>query len=86
MQKRVNYDERAERARLIIELRTIASKWLEIDPPVASILLGVVSGLQAGVSRELALYLVDFTKTCLPEDKKKKLNLEIGLQRRFAEK
>lgn len=86
MQKCVNYDERAEQARLIIELRKVSSKWLEIDCTVSSILLGVIAALQAGVSKELAIYLLDFSKSCIADDARKKLNLELGLQRRFAEK
>src|SRR5574342_421385 len=79
MMKNINYDERAERTKLILELYTIADNWLEIDCAISSVILGTIAALKAGVSHELAVYLLDFSKACMNPEMKKRLIHNLNL-------
>lgn len=85
MPKHVNYAERAERAKLILDLHTIAERWLETDCAVSSVVLGAIAALKAGVSHELAIYMLDFSKACLSPEMKSKLIYDLNLLERQKE-
>lgn len=79
MPKHVNYNERAERAKLILDLHAVAERWLDTDCAVSSVILGTIAALKAGVSHELAVYLLDFSKACMNPEIKSKLIYDINL-------
>lgn len=85
MTKHVNYAERAERAKLILDLHSIAERWIDTDCAVSSVILGTIAALKAGVSHELAIYLLDFSKSCLSPEMKNRITADTNLIGRQAQ-
>lgn len=54
-----------KKSQLQIDLWKLAIEWLDVDCAVSSVLLGTIAALKIGASHELAIYLLDFSKSCM---------------------
>jgi len=88
-----------KKSKLQIELWKLALEWLDVDCAVSSVLLGTIAALKIGASHELAIYLLDFSKSYMEKNNadldsvrdqisyaKKSAELQLSMAQRSAKK
>jgi len=68
-QNRTMDSNEEKKSQLQIELWKLALEWLDVDCAVSSVLLGTIAALKIGASHELAIYLLDFSKSYMEKNK-----------------